>query len=58
MSIFLDMFTYDDDDFLMRTFGGISLSSMGSIFSKKQHCSVDDHEKQEAQFVVQDHDIE
>ena len=28
MSIFLDIFDFDDDDFLMWAFGGISMSSM------------------------------
>ena len=63
MSIFLDMFdSDDDDDFLMWTFGGVSLGSMDSIFSEesseKQRGSINNHEKQEAQSVIQDPDIE
>ena len=59
MFIFLDMFdSDDDDDFLMWTFGGVSLGSMGRIFSEKQCGSVDDHDKQEAQSGEQDHYIE
>ena len=54
MSIFLDIFysNDDDDDIFMWAFIGVSLSSMGSIFSEKQCGSIDDHEKQEAQSVV------
>ena len=61
MSIFLDIFSDDDDDdILMLAFGGFSMSSIfkSGIFSEKQCGSIDDHEKQEAQSVVQDPDIE
>lgn len=59
MSIFLDIFYSDDDDFLMQAFG-ISTGSMfeSKEISEKQCCSVDDHDNQEAQSVVQDLDIE
>ena len=61
MSIFLDIFDSDDDDddILMLAFGGISMSSIfkSEKISEKQCGSVDDHEKQEAQSGVQDHDI-
>ena len=59
MSIFLDIFYFDDDDFLMLAFG----ISMGSMFeleeiSEKQCGSADDHENQEAQSVVQDSQVD
>ena len=54
MSIFLDIFSDDDDDddILMLAFGGLSMRIIfkSGIFSEKQCGSVDDHEKQEAQF--------
>lgn len=60
MSIFLDIFYFHDDDFLMWAFGGMSMSSMlkSEEISEKQCGSVDNHDNQEAQFVVQHLDIE
>lgn len=56
MSIFLDIFSDDDDDddIFMLAFGGFSMSSIfnSGFFSEKQCGFVDDHDKQEAQFVV------
>ena len=61
MSIFLDIFdSDDDDDIFMWKFGGISLGGIlkSEKISEKQCGSVDDYQKQEAESVVQDPDIE
>lgn len=60
MSILLDIFDSDDDDFLMWAFASISMGTMfeSEEISEKQCGSVDDHKNQEAQSVVQDSQVD